>query len=57
MSCINQPPFARSPLDGYAICAEDTVGVTKEILMLLNVIILVCMQEEFRKKLCKGERQ
>ena len=27
---INQPPFDRSPLDGYALRAEDIIGASKE---------------------------
>lgn len=35
---INQPPFPRSPLDGYALRAEDTVGASKENPVALKVI-------------------
>lgn len=35
---MNQPPFHRSPLDGYALVAEDTIGATKETPIVLQVI-------------------
>lgn len=35
---INQPPFDRSPLDGYALKSEDTFGASKENPMKLKVI-------------------
>lgn len=37
-SPINNPPFPRSPLDGYAIRGEDTKGATKENPVTLTVI-------------------
>lgn len=55
LSCINQPPFARSPLDGYAICAEDTVGVTKETPMKLKVIDCVYAGGVSEKTVQRGE--
>lgn len=35
---INQPPFNRSPLDGYALKSEDTVGVSKSNPIKLKVV-------------------
>lgn len=35
---INQPPFNRSPLDGYALRAEDTVGACKSNPIKLKVV-------------------
>lgn len=35
---INQPPFNRSPLDGYALRAEDSVGATKNNPIKLKVV-------------------
>ena len=35
---INQPPFNRSPLDGYALKSEDTVGASKSNPIRLKVI-------------------
>lgn len=35
---ISQPPFSRSPLDGYALRAEDTRGARKDTPVTLRVI-------------------
>lgn len=35
---MNQPPFDRSPLDGYALVAEDTVGASLEHPITLAVV-------------------
>ena len=35
---FDQPPFARSPLDGYALRAEDTVGACTEAPAVLTVV-------------------
>jgi len=35
---INQPPFNRSPLDGYALRSEDTVGASKSNPIKLKVV-------------------
>jgi molybdopterin molybdotransferase len=35
---IDNPPFDRSPLDGYALIAEDTQGATKEMPKVLKVV-------------------
>ena len=37
-SPINQPPFDRSPLDGYALIASDTAGATRGTPVRLNVV-------------------
>lgn len=37
-SPLNQPPFDRSPLDGYAIRSVDTKGVDKENPKILSVV-------------------
>ena len=37
-SNINQPPFNRSPLDGYTFRAEDSKGASREKPVILNVI-------------------
>lgn len=36
-AAIDQPPFPRSPLDGYAVRGADTVGATKETPVTLKV--------------------
>lgn len=35
---VSQPPFARSPLDGYAVRAEDTKGASRENPVFLHII-------------------
>ena len=35
---INQPPFNRSPLDGYALKSEDTLGASKDKPVKLKVV-------------------
>ena len=35
---INQPPFNRSPLDGYALKSEDTLGASKNNPVKLKVV-------------------
>ena len=55
LSYVNQPPFARSPLDGYAICADDTVRVTKETPMQLKVIDCVYAGGVSEKTVQRGE--
>ena len=37
-SPIDQPPFARSPLDGYALRSEDSKGASPENSAELNVV-------------------
>lgn len=39
---ISQPPFPRSPLDGYAFRASDTAGASKETPAVLKVVEVVC---------------
>lgn len=39
---ISNPPFDRSPLDGYALRAEDIAGASKESPAVLTVIAEVC---------------
>lgn len=35
---IDNPPFDRSPLDGYALIAEDTTGASRENPVMLTVV-------------------
>ncbi len=51
---INQPPFDRSPLDGYALNSDDLVGATKENPARLNVVGLVCAGDYFEGEYTKG---
>lgn len=41
-SIMNQPPFPRSPLDGYAVRSVDVQGASRENPVKLNVIERVC---------------
>ena len=54
-SIINNPPFDRSPLDGYALRAEDTIGASKENPVILKVIDEVFAGSYSEKILQKGE--
>lgn len=42
LSAINQPPFDRSPLDGYALKSEDSKGASKEKPVVLEIVEEVC---------------
>ncbi|MCT4593298.1 MAG: molybdopterin molybdotransferase MoeA [Anaeromicrobium sp.] len=52
---INQPPFNRSPLDGYALRGEDSKGATKDSPITLNVIDEICAGEYTKKIVKKGQ--
>ena len=51
----DQPPFARSPLDGYTFCAEDSIGASKEHPVQLAVIDSVYAGGWTEKTVRKGE--
>ena len=51
----DQPPFSRSPLDGYAVRAEDTKGASKESPVVLRVIAEVDAGAVFNGNVAKGE--
>lgn len=38
IACYDQPPFPRSPLDGYAVKGEETKGASKETPVTLKVV-------------------
>ncbi|MEJ8553960.1 molybdopterin molybdotransferase MoeA [Tepidibacter sp. Z1-5] len=42
ISTINQPPFNRSPLDGYALISEDSKGASEENPVVLEIVEEVC---------------
>lgn len=44
-----QPPFPRSPLDGYAIRSEDSIGAGEKHGVCLHVIDTVCAGEVSKK--------
>ena len=52
---INQPPFDRSPLDGYALRSEDITGASKKNPIKLKVIDEVCAGGYTHKEVGKNE--
>ena len=52
---INQPPFDRSPLDGYALRSEDIKGASKQNPVKLKVIDEILAGGYTHKKLGKNE--
>lgn len=54
-SSINIPQFDRSPLDGYALRAEDTVGASKENPITLEVIDNIQAGYTSEKTIGKGQ--
>ncbi len=55
LSDMNMPPFDKSPLDGYAVRAEDIQGASQEIPVILQVIDFVPAGHVSSQKLEKGE--
>ncbi len=54
-ACENIPPFARSPYDGYAFRAEDTMNATEENPAILEVIEEVPAGYAPTKKITAGK--
>jgi len=52
---LDQPPFDRSPLDGYALCAADTSGADKQHPVCLRVIETVYAGDMPSKTVASGE--
>ncbi|WP_054741145.1 molybdopterin molybdotransferase MoeA [Cellulosilyticum ruminicola] len=52
---INNPPFDRSPLDGYAFAAKSSEGASKETPVQLKVIGEVCAGDYFEGMVGVGE--
>lgn len=50
-----QPPFARSPLDGYALAAADTAGACKEKPVRLRVAAEIAAGETFSGRIGAAE--
>jgi len=55
VSDMNMPPFNKSPLDGYAVRAEDIQGASQETPVTLQVIDFVPAGHVSSQKLEKGE--
>lgn len=51
----DQPPFPRSPLDGYALRGEETAGASREHPAIFRVTGKVCAGEWFPGRVQKGE--
>ena len=54
-SIMDQPPFPRSPLDGYAVRSMDVQGASRENPVKLNVVERVCAGMYPQKKVGPGE--
>lgn len=54
-SPMDQPPFPRSPLDGYAIQGDDTKGAAKDHPVTLKVIGEICAGQVFSGIVESGE--
>ena len=52
---INQPPFDRSLLDGYALIAKDTINASKENPQILKVVDEVFAGEHTNIELKENE--
>lgn len=52
---LDVPPFARSPFDGYALRAEDTIGLSKEQPKTFTIITEVAAGGHFEGTLGKDE--
>ena len=52
---MDQPPFPRSPLDGYAVRSLDTAGASRENPVRLNVIEHICAGMYPKLKIGPGE--
>ncbi|MGL4605933.1 MAG: molybdopterin molybdotransferase MoeA [Eubacteriaceae bacterium] len=52
---IDNPPFDRSPIDGYGVRGEDTMGATKENPVTLKVIDEICAGEFSEKAVSKND--
>ena len=52
---INQPPFARSPLDGYAVRAEDIKTACREHPVMLSVVDCVYAGMASKRRILPGE--
>lgn len=51
----DQPPFPRSPLDGYAIRGRDSAGASHENPVVLKVIGKICAGDDLRLEVGPGQ--
>lgn len=52
---MDQPPFDRSPLDGYAVWAQDTAGASPDVPVELNVVETLFAGQTPQKALKPGQ--
>ncbi|MEG0378539.1 MAG: molybdopterin molybdotransferase MoeA, partial [Eubacterium sp.] len=52
---ISNPPFDRSPIDGYGVRGEDTAGASKETPVKLNVVAEICAGQASNIEVLKNE--
>jgi len=52
---VDQPPFPRSPLDGYAFCSRDVADASEEAPAALLVKARVCAGEWYSQAVERGE--
>lgn len=50
---MDQPPFSRFPLDGYALRSQDTTGADKDLPVQLQVIDEVIAGNVSNKKIAQ----
>ncbi|MGL5278567.1 MAG: molybdopterin molybdotransferase MoeA [Cetobacterium sp.] len=55
LSPMNNPPFNRSPLDGFTFNSEDSIGATKDSPVALNVISEIFAGDFCTKKISSKE--
>lgn len=55
IAAFDQPPFHRSPIDGYACRSADISGASKETPVYLQVIAEVCAGQWCRKSVGTGQ--
>lgn len=53
-SAMDQPPFRRSPLDGYALLSSDTSGASRQHPAALRVIDHICAGQVSDKRVTEG---
>lgn len=52
---VNQPPFNRSPLDGFAVFHEDIAGAGKDCPVVLPVVETIYAGDSLKRPLKRGE--
>ncbi len=55
LTAIDQPPFPRSAMDGYAIIASDSKGAKEDRPVELKVVGLQCAGDPYFRKIKTGE--